>query len=221
MNPKYPLALLLLLLLPLAFSGCFKVYERVALNHDGTGTFTLFYDLAEIKQGLSSMGADPMADDSPLAGLQADLAREPEALNAMPGIANAELVVSMEAYTLALSFDFASVEALNTAADHLLKDNDPETGSQVFYTFVDGVFTRTAYRGHLDDLVEELRKNFPQQDPRLLEAEYNIEFSFRPAIDSADAAAYTLSADKTSAGLRLFFLKPEYEKADTRATFTF
>ena len=221
MNCRKSITLTLALFSIFVFGGCFKIYEQVEFKSDGSGTFALIYEMAEVREFLLSQGGDPASPTSPYHEIKKDFETDKAILDAIPGISNIQIQGNPESYDLSLQFDFDDVDALNRALNHQLQDNQEETGDFTFYLFEAGVVTRTAYKGHLDDFRDEFTRNLPEINEDLSRASYRVVLKFQEEVSPVNLGQYIFSDDNREASLDLLMLKPEYSEQSPEAAFDF
>ncbi len=159
----------LLLLFCGLFSACFELREEVTLNKDGSGSYQLLLDMSQSKQTIDlaqkmQQQKDGEATQNLNFTIDSTFAKSVARFNGMAGISQAKDTINKTDYIFGVSFQFASVEALNNALAALNKDeNGAITLTQPVYSFAKNIVTRhnTYYLSN----VSELLKNKPNTTP--------------------------------------------------------
>jgi hypothetical protein len=102
----------------LGFSSCFDILEEYSFNRDGSGTGKMTVDMSQMIDMMAAFGS---ALDSTKSGednsIDEMFAKNEavESLKRIPGISNVKDLNNRDDKTIGYSFDFANIEALNTA----------------------------------------------------------------------------------------------------------
>jgi hypothetical protein len=112
--------------LMIGFSSCFDIVEEYHFNADGSGTAKMTVDVSQMMDMMAAFGGamdslksgdgeldkmDEMFDDTKVV----------ETLKKLPGIKNVQNLNDREAKVVGYSYEFANIEALNTA---MIASND-------------------------------------------------------------------------------------------------
>lgn len=122
-NPRFILGRLFLglglLFVAFGTSGCFDIEERISLKKDGSGKYTIIMDMSEMGELIASMGG--AGGENPLGQMDSAIDETAKRLREAEGISN--VVTKSENYVITVSYDFASLEAINKANEDMQGEN--------------------------------------------------------------------------------------------------
>jgi hypothetical protein len=146
-----------LILVTLSLQSCFEIREKLELNSDGSGTFSLIIDMSEIKQMVDAFAeGDDNEAESPLANMEQEFRGTQEKLEEIQGISNVALISENDGYIVTTRFEFTSVDALNEAMNVVYEDENEYGKLTDYYTLKRRRFERTSAHNLLDQLKKEL-----------------------------------------------------------------
>lgn len=146
-----------LIIFSLTFQSCFEIREKIVLNRDGSGTFSMIIDMSEIKSMVEAFAEGEESDaESPLANMEEEFSGTKEQLENIQGITNIELVSENDGYVVTTRFDFSSIDALNEAMNVVYEDENEYGEKTRYYTFKRRKFERTSAHNLLDVLKKEM-----------------------------------------------------------------
>jgi len=169
--------MLVLVIVSVAISlqSCFEIRERVKLNKDGSGTFSLIIDMSEMKAMMESFsGEDSDESKSPLANIEDQFSTTRDKLEEIDGISNITMVTENSGYVVTTGFDFSNIEALNKAMNVVYEDDNESGEITEYYRLKRKKFERTAAHNMLEQVKEEVASNEMQaqgMDPSTLFAD--------------------------------------------------
>lgn len=118
-NSLKSLTALAFLLMMLGFSSCFDIYEEYQFNADGSGKARIEMDISKMYGLLEGMGSalDSTGDGGSMEEMDAMFtdSKDIDAIKGIPGISNVTNISNAETKMVGLTFEFANIEALNTA----------------------------------------------------------------------------------------------------------
>lgn len=166
-------ASVVLLLLSLAFAGCFDIKEEIFLDKNGSGTYVSTIDMTQMKDMLTMMKSfmpdslkEGKEDDFDNLGSLDSLQNLWKDIDKVPGISDVKREKKGD-MVFTVSFRFADMKALNTAMTKRNQKNDslPEPVSGDFYSFSKGNFScnDTSFGG-LGDAMKGLNNNASGDD---------------------------------------------------------
>lgn len=142
-----------LFILGLFMPSCFEIRERIELNRDGSGTFSLIIDFTNVRAMLDGLAGDGDSGEDPFSGMQQQFEATRGLLAGVNGISNILFTSEQEGYLITASFDFSGIEALNRGMDAVYEN---ESGLSEYYTFDKKSFERTDAHNFIDAVREEL-----------------------------------------------------------------
>jgi hypothetical protein len=130
----------------LCLSSCFNIIEEVTLKADGSGTYSMKFDMSEMKGMMDMLKSMPMDSigaegiDMSALGSEANMfsqfgesmAGVEKILKGVPGISNVKEVNDTTTLTNMYQFDFADIASLNQAMRIITKQRYPEKAEEVF-----------------------------------------------------------------------------------------
>lgn len=146
MNKFRSLWVILLAAITLSASGCLHIIEEVTVNKNGSGTYKLTIDMAEVKNMmnmLKDMGDEAGEDneeeetsgaetDNAMANLGSELSNVTGLLKKVQGLSNIKEIQDTSVYLFGYSFDFANQESLNKALKIINKEKYETKTEEVF-----------------------------------------------------------------------------------------
>jgi hypothetical protein len=154
---KIFLPVLIFTLVTFTCQSCFEIREKVKINKDGSGTFTMTIDLSQVKAMLEGFGgSDDGSDGSPFANMEAEFESTKLTLEAIEGISNIQFISQNDGYVVETSFDFKNIRALNAGMDAVYDQGSDDEVIPDYYKFKKSSFERTAAHNFLDQVKEEL-----------------------------------------------------------------
>ena len=146
MNKFRSLWVILLAAITLSASGCLHIIEEVTVNKNGSGTYKLTIDMAEVKNMmnmLKDMGNEAGEDDDEeetsgaetddaMANLGSELSNVAGLLKKVQGLSNIKEIQDTSVYLFGYSFDFANQESLNKALKIINKEKYETKTEEVF-----------------------------------------------------------------------------------------
>ncbi|WP_336515275.1 hypothetical protein [Pollutibacter soli] len=162
-----------LILLSLAFAGCFDIKEEIFLEKNGSGTYVSTIDMTQMKEMLNMMKSfmpdslkEGKEDDLEGLGSLDSLQNLWKDIDKVPGISNVQREKKSD-MIFTVSFKFSDMKALNTAMTKRNQKNDslPATISGDFYSFSKGNFScnDTSFGG-LGDVMKGLNEGAEGND---------------------------------------------------------
>ncbi len=118
---------LAILLMALGFSSCFDILEEYEFNADGSGKAKMEMDISKMMAFMEGMGSalDSTGEGDNTAESMGEMFEDTKTIDALkkiPGISNVTNLNSRENSIIGYTFEFANVEALNTAL--IIRGND-------------------------------------------------------------------------------------------------
>ena len=149
--------LLVIATLMFGLTSCFEIREKIELNKNGSGTYSLIIDLSEMKSMIEAMNPDgDVTEGSPFNEMEEDFVVTRDLLSEIDGISNVNFYAENEGFKVVTSFDFKEMEALNQAIQ-VVYDPEAETdASKTFYSFKRKKFSCMGESGYLEDLRNEM-----------------------------------------------------------------
>lgn len=160
----------------LTLSGCLHIVEEVTVKKNGSGSYKMMLDMSEMKgmmDMLKTMAPDSTATDS--SGITVSPSADPgdnsmvqmaneisgvaQSLKSVNGLSNIVEINDTSTFTFGYSFDFANVNALNTALKVINKEKYDSKAEEVF-RFKGKNFERLA----TGDIGEELKRSMLESE---------------------------------------------------------
>lgn len=201
-----PAAIFLTLLAFVFVPGCLDIEEEVFLNADGSGTYVNHIDMNGIVDMIMMMAPDSVREemgenpDEFLDSLfqsqemTSSLTVMAERYEEQEGVANA--TSKMTDGIMTVSFDFTSVESLNTALSQTAEENELGFLTPSF-AWKKGRLTRLAGSGS-EEMDEELQSQMEMMKVMMGDATYTTRYHFPGAVKSnTNDDANLLDAGKT------------------------
>lgn len=206
----------------LMFTACFEIKQKVDVKNDGSGQYTMTFDLGEIGEMLKAEAQKDGEEFSLMSSSdEFDFASEVEKLNQIDGISNARSWET-EDYTVNVSFDFEDFDALNRGARVVFTDS---------LTNMDEVNVFSAGRGNVtfngyDLLMGQVKKGLQAEGDSLedlmrmmfQDLTMTTEMTFAKEVESVDNNRVLLNANRKGVVLRHRPFRKEEE--DQRTAFT-
>jgi hypothetical protein len=138
---KYRLLLPLFILL-LIQTACFEIREKITIDKEGAGTYSMIMDFSASKKMFQMMldlsntkeGNAVGLEDNPLNGLDTAFTELSIELNQISGISNAVGIKNEEEFLFGIELNYTDIDALNLALNKLDEGNtNPE--SEPYYIY--------------------------------------------------------------------------------------
>lgn len=203
----------------LTFSACFEIEEKVKLNGDGSGTFSLVVDFSQMKEMMEEMGADwNEIQEDPFADVENYFGSERTRLEQLPGVHNPKVVKDGEGHRVGISFDFDNIQALNSGASLVFEDQEKFQHERVYYEYPRGRFIRTSEFEHALNLQNEIAQSSEEEGITGLnttslfaDMTYTTVFEFSKPVSNMTNPNATLSNGDKTVTFEYFFFRQGYE----------
>ena len=194
-----------------------QIREKVFLNRDGSGTFSLELDMGDMFRMLEGMGVDPdEMEEDPFQGIEDNFLAQQAALNAIDGVDGARVEKDEDGHSIAVLFDFDNVDALNAGANLVLGPGGDDSEAIEFYRYANNRFERSSYFDHAQQIKTEVENNdeLEGMDPSVFfnDMSYSTEFEFEAPIRKMSNEDATLSADNRTVTYEYFFFRKGYDE---------
>ncbi|MEL6590155.1 MAG: hypothetical protein AAFP02_15695 [Bacteroidota bacterium] len=181
---KTLLRIVLILAVAIAPS-CLEIEEEISLNKDGSGNYSMVIDMSDMMEMLQGMmGGDSEAmDQAGLGKLDSTMQASADRLRAVDGISKVKH--SVEGFRMTIGYEFASVEALNSAQGQsesltaLGGGLDPmSSGEEENYMLAKRTFSRAGapISDLMDGMEEEEASSLEMMKMFLGEAQYKMTY---------------------------------------------
>ncbi|GAB4414945.1 MAG: hypothetical protein OHK0039_23160 [Bacteroidia bacterium] len=201
--------LLLLLVLPFLTTACFDIEEELSLKRNGSGEYRITLDMtraAEMMKGF--MTAEQLAESDMFDSMDSSIQAQAANLRSVEGISNVRH--QSDGYRYTLAYDFASVEALNTASASGLGmgEMEPISSSGTSYALSGKTFERIAadVSGMFDNMDEEQQEAMQMARMMMADANYKIIYHMPGKVRKMTNESATLTDGKKTVVLDAGFL---------------
>lgn len=211
---KKTLSIFLIVLVALSTSSCMNIVEKLFFKANGSGTYSMTVDMSGMAEMIKSFGGsdDDMAES--LNEAESEFSDVIAKLEAIEGISNVEQVSDKENLTFGITYDFASVKALNMALSENYHDEEsdgPEVIQKTFYTRSKNSIVRTSVDPMLEAMDELEGEDMMGMEAFFKDMYYEFIMEFERDIKSVSNEDY-LTEGKRSVNLKRYFFKKEDQK---------
>ncbi len=143
---------LLILFLLLTQSACFEIREKITINKDGEGTYSMVMDFSSSKKMFQMMmdlantkeGNAVGLEENPLNGLDSAFVALSGELNLIRGISNARGIKNEKDFLFGIELQYNDIDALNLALNKLDQGNSDIEGKPYYIYERKGRLEKTA-----------------------------------------------------------------------------
>lgn len=174
---KSTLLLSLILLIAVSLQSCLEITEKLIVNKDGSGTFSMSIDMSELKsmmEGLSE--GEETESSSPFENMEEGNEEIISRLREIDGISEVKILSENEGYMVTTKFDFKTISALNRGMDVVYESET--TGETEYYKMTKKSFERTAANSFLEKMKNDLASSNEEGGEDMDLSEYFADSKF-------------------------------------------
>ena len=189
---------LLLIFTLVTLSSCFDIIEDVKVNSDGTGSVKFTFSFFESREFLTSVMNMDSLDGFKVPSkeeIEKNLKENEEFVEAVEGIDNYQYEINWDYFIFKMSFDFDSIQSVNTLFQKSVKHGDDSTLIDFNpYSFSNGEFHR------YNKIMESRRGNklLGKYMSKFSSANYISIYRFDKEIESVSHPNTTITKDGKS-----------------------
>ena len=116
----------------LCLTSCFDIIEEVTLNKDGSGKFSYTIDMSATALLIKDDTAQQSIMSDYTQAMIEDYKKKVASLKLIPGISNPKADINEKVGTYKFSYDFSSIDALNTAIKQTADSKDGKASNWVY-----------------------------------------------------------------------------------------
>lgn len=155
---KSKLFLSIILITAVSFQSCLEITEKLVVNKDGSGTFSMSIDMSELKSMMEGISEEEeVGNSTPFENMEEDSKEIIERLKQVDGISGVKVFTENEGYMVTTKFDFNTITALNTGMDIVYESET--SGQTEYYIMTKKSFKRTSANSYLEQMKNDLNSN--------------------------------------------------------------
>lgn len=209
----------LILLGIVVLSGCFEIKEDIHYHKNGSGSYTMLFDMSEMKMMFDMLqGSEELAGENPMEGMDESSEEFVRALQGVEGIEQIKALSDTVNLKFGYSFDFKSIDALNAALNAVNNQEDngqPKPDKITYFTGNKRSLTRTNDGGIVEAISKEMNLGMDESEENAMAADmlksvkYTTTYHFDKKIKKASNAAAVKSSDGKSISVEYYLFDQE------------